>query len=39
MKEAGYDGYLAIEGANTGDQLHKDRRSVEYVKGLLSEME
>jgi len=28
MVEAGYDGYLAIEGANTGDQLYKDRRSV-----------
>ena len=39
MVEAGYDGYLAIEGANTGDQLHKDRRSLEYVSQILSEVE
>ncbi len=37
MQDAGYDGYLAIEGANLGDQLHADRRSVEYVRGILSE--
>ena len=36
MTEADYDGYLAIEGANTGDQLHKDRRSVDYVRKLLA---
>ena len=39
MVEAGYDGYLAIEGANTGDQLYKDRRSVNYVRGILAELE
>ena len=39
MVEAGYDGYLAIEGANTGDQLYKDRRSVNYVRGILGELE
>ena len=38
MHEAGYDGYFALEGTNTGDQLHKDRRSVEYVKGILAEL-
>ena len=37
MQDAGYDGYLAIEGANLGDQLHADRRSVEYVQEILSE--
>ena len=37
MKEAGYDGYLAIEGAIDGDQLHQDRRSVDYVRELLAE--
>ncbi len=37
MQDAGYDGYLAIEGANLGDQLHADRRSVEYVREVLSE--
>ena len=39
MHEAGYDGFFALEGTNTGDQLHKDRRSVEYVKGILAELE
>ena len=39
MVEAGYDGYFALEGANTGDQLHKDKRSVEYVKSILAELE
>lgn len=39
MVEAGYDGYLALEGANTGDQLHKDQRSFNYVKGILAELE
>ena len=37
MQDAGYDGYLAIEGANLGDQLHADRRSVEYAQGILAE--
>ena len=39
MKEAAYDGYLAIEGATTGDQLYNDRRSVDYVRELLAEVE
>ena len=38
MLKAGYDGYLAIEGANTGDQLSKDRRSLQYVRELLAEL-
>jgi sugar phosphate isomerase/epimerase len=29
MLEAGYDGYLAVEGAQKGDQLTQDRRSLE----------
>ena len=37
MKEAGYSGYLAIEGAIDGDQLYQDRRSVDYVRELLAE--
>ncbi len=37
MVDAGFDGYLAIEGARSGDQFHADRRSVEYIKGLLAE--
>ena len=39
MVEAGYDGYFALEGTNTGDQLHKDKRSVDYVKDILAELE
>ena len=39
MHEAGFDGYLAVEGATHGDQLHADRRSFEYVKGVLAEVE
>ena len=38
MAEANYDGFLAIEGANTGDQLYKDKKSVEYVRQLMSEI-
>ncbi len=39
MRAADYDGYFALEGANTGDQLRKDERSVEYVRGILAELE
>lgn len=39
MVAAGYQGYLAIEGANTGDQLTADRRGVAYVKEILAELE
>ena len=37
MVDAGYDGYLAIEGATSGDQLYKDQRSLEYVRKILAE--
>jgi sugar phosphate isomerase/epimerase len=35
MLDAGYDGYLAIEGAREGDQLSQDRRGAEYVTVML----
>src|SRR5207237_792413 len=38
MLAAGYDGYLAMEGAREGDQLSQDRRGIEYVCGLLREL-
>jgi sugar phosphate isomerase/epimerase len=38
MLEAGYDGFLAVEGAQKGDQLTQDRKSLEYVRGLLAEV-
>lgn len=37
MMAAGYQGYMAIEGANTGDQLTQDRRSAEYARMLMAE--
>ena len=39
MHDAGFDGYLAVEGAMQGDQLTADRRSFDYVTGLLAELE
>ncbi len=38
MADAGYDGYLAVEGGTAGDQLHQDRQRVEYVKGVLASL-
>ncbi len=38
MADAGYDGYVAIEGGTAGDQLYQDRKSVEYVKGVLASL-
>jgi sugar phosphate isomerase/epimerase len=38
MLAAGYDGYFAVEGAQKGDQLSQDRRSLEYARGLLAEL-
>ena len=39
MADAGFDGYLAIEGATDGDQLTADRRSIDYVRSILAEVE
>ena len=39
MAAAGYDGYLAVEGARDGDQLHQDRQSVEYVTSVLRDLD
>ncbi len=38
MADAGFDGYLAIEGATDGDQLYADRRSIGYVRSVLAEI-
>jgi sugar phosphate isomerase/epimerase len=38
MAAAGYQGYLAVEGMNLGDQLTADRRSVDYVRQILAEI-
>ena len=39
MHDAGFDGYLAVEGMTQGDQITNDGRSLEYVKQVLSEIE
>ena len=39
MDDAGYDGYLAVEGAQTGDALYADRRSFDYVQSVFSDIE
>ena len=38
LLDAGYDGYLAIEGVRYGDGFHQDGRSVAYVKSVLAEL-
>ena len=38
MLDAGYDGWLAIEGFRYGDQIRGDRRSVAYCKELIAEL-
>ncbi len=39
MLDAGYSGYLAIEGMRLGDQFHGDGKSVAYVKSVAAELE
>ena len=38
MLDAGYDGYLAIEGNIHGDQLDIDGKSAAYAKSLIEEL-
>lgn len=38
MLDAGYNGYLAVEGAREGDALSKDRRGAEYALRVLGEL-
>jgi sugar phosphate isomerase/epimerase len=38
MLDAGFDGYLAIEGLRLGDQWHGDARSVSYIRTLMGEL-
>lgn len=39
MISSGFDGYMALESLQTGDQWDKDRRSLDYVKSLAAEIE
>ena len=38
MADAGFSGYMAIEGTQIGDQWEKDRRSIEYAKAIWAEV-
>ena len=39
MKEAGFNDYLAVEGAMEGDQLTADSKSYHYVTQILNELD
>lgn len=39
MVDAGYGGYMAIEGTQAGDQFYADGRSLDYSKGIVAELE
>ncbi len=39
MADAGYSGYMAIEGTQNGDQWHKDGISLDYAKSIWAEFE
>ena len=39
MHNAGYSGYMAIEGAWAGDQWHNDAKSINYAKAIWDELE
>ena len=39
MLDAGYQGFLAIEGVREGDQLSGDARSVRYCREILDELD
>jgi sugar phosphate isomerase/epimerase len=38
MRAANYSGYLAVEGAQKGDQLSLDRRSADYVRKIFADL-
>ncbi|MBA2448887.1 MAG: sugar phosphate isomerase/epimerase [Chloroflexi bacterium] len=39
MVDAGYEGFLAVEGAREGDQLTADARAAAYVRELLADLD
>jgi sugar phosphate isomerase/epimerase len=39
MHNAGYSGYMTIEGAWAGDQWHQDAKSINYAKAIWDELE
>ena len=39
MLEAGFDGYMILEGIQDGDQFYKDGRSAAYARALIQELQ
>lgn len=39
MKNAGYQGYMAIEGTQNGDQFYKDYQSISYAKNVIESLD
>jgi sugar phosphate isomerase/epimerase len=39
MADSGFSGYMAIEGAATGDQWTADKKSLDYAKSIWAEVE
>ena len=39
MKNAGYKGYMAIEGTQNGDQFYKDYQSISYAKSVIKSLD
>ena len=39
MHNAGYSGYMTIEGTSAGDQWHNDAKSITYAKQIWDELE
>ncbi len=39
MADAGFSGYMAIEGASTGDQWTADKKSLDYARSIWDEVE
>ena len=39
MANAGYSGYMAIEGVQAGDQFLHDGQSIDYAKSIWADFE
>ena len=39
LTNAGYDGYMAIEGTQNGDQFYKDYQSISYAKNVIESLD
>ena len=39
LTNAGYDGYMDIEGTQNGDQFYKDYQSISYAKNVIESLD